>query len=140
MIKICSVWEDESLFEIRITATNGRFAGETCCYTLREEIRKLAQEIKGFPKSVTDQVYFSTYSTDHFSYFAIKFTCVDSSGHTSVRIKIAEIVTYSNASQVNNIAEFDIAVEPAAIDDFSNSLSELSKTPLGKVKAVLTGF
>lgn len=137
VIEISSIWEDESLFEVKISASNGKFGGEARCYTLRDEIQKLAGEIKDFPKSITSQVEFSTYSGDDFSYFTMKFTCMDGSGHISVRIKIADIVTYSNAPQTNSIAEFNIAVESAAIDSFSAALRELSKAPVGTVKAVL---
>ncbi len=140
VIEISSVWEDESLFEVRITASNGKFTGEARCYTIRDEIQKLASAIKGFPKSLSDQVEFSTYSSNDFSYFTMKFACTDGLGHISVRIKVADIITYSNAPQVNNYSEFDIAVEPAAIDSFSTALSELSKARLGEVTAVMKSY
>ncbi len=138
-ISISSVWEDEDIFEIAIRASNGKFCGEARCYTTRDEIGKLSEAIDHFPKSTTDEVHFSTYSSDNFSYFTFHFICIDGSGHIVVRVKIADIVTYSNARPNNNIAEFDLSVDPAAIDTFSSELSKLSKSNIGNVTAVLNG-
>ena len=138
-IKLSSVWEDEDLFEVAIHASNNKFCGEARCYTTRDEIEKLSQAIDRFPKSTTDEVQFSTYSSDDFSYFSFHLLTMDGSGHVVVRVKVADIVTYSNARPDNNVVEFDLMVEPAAIDTFSGELSKLSKAKIGAVMAVLNG-
>jgi len=138
-ITVSAVWEDDDLFEISIRASNRKFCGEARCYTTRDEIRKLSEAIDRFPQSTADEVRFSTYSSDNFSYFTFHFLCIDGLGHVVVRVKIADIVMYSNARPDNNIAEFDLAVEPAAIDTFSSELSKLSKANIGDVTAVLNG-
>lgn len=138
-ITITSVWEDDDLFEVAIRACNNKFCGEACCYTTRDDIRKLSEAIDRFPKSTADEVRFSTHSSDNFSHFSFHFLCTDGLGHVVVRVKVADIVIYSNALPDNNIAEFDLVVEPAAIDTFSSELSKLSKAKIGDAMAVLNG-
>lgn len=138
-ITLSSVWEDADLFEIAIRASNNKFCGEASCYTTRDEIRKLSEAIDRFPKSTADEIHFSTHSSDDMSYFSFHFRCTDGSGHVVVRVKVADIVIYSNARPDNNIAEFDLVVEPAAIDTFSSELSNLSKARIGDAMAVLNG-
>ena len=138
-IEIISVWEDETLFEVSIRANNRKFCGEARCYTTRGEIKSLCNRIGGFPKSAADEVHFSTQYGNSSSYFNLSFVCTDSSAHVVARVKIAEIVAYSNTRPVNDLAEFEIAVEPAAIDTFSRELENLSSANIGVVTAKLNG-
>ena len=138
-IEIESVWEDESLFEVRIKANNGKFAAEACCYTLREEISQLADSIKDFPKSLQDKVEFSTYGSDNSSYFSLNFNVIDGSGHIVIRVKIAEIHSWSNKPKESNVAEFDMPIESVGINQFSSTLNKLSKAGIGEIKAVMNG-
>ncbi len=100
---------------------------------------KLSQAIGGFPKSTADEVHFSTYFSDSLSYFSVHFLCTDGSGHVVVRVKVADTVIYSNARPDNNLVEFDLPVEPAAIDTFSSELAQLAGANIGDVTAVLNG-
>ncbi|WP_276680823.1 hypothetical protein [Thalassolituus oleivorans] len=138
-ISIESIWEDESVFEVKFQASSGGFAGIANCYTNRESIAELASSIEGFPKSIDQEVNFSSGESDNLSYFSLRFRCIDRSGHVSVRVKVAHIVTYTNKQKEFNVSEFDLAVEPAAVDLFSRSLETLSKAKLHEVKAELRG-
>jgi len=139
IIEITSIWEDEHLFEVQFFASNGKFSGVVDCYTLRSEIEEFAKLITGFPKSLNDEVEFTTGPNDTMSYFSVVFRCIDNKGHVNVRVKVNHIVTYSNLPKENYFSEFDISVDPASIDRFTASLHELSKCELGTVKAVLLG-
>ncbi len=138
-LEIRSIWEDDGIFEVSVRARNGTFCGECRCYTTREEMQRLAATIGGFPKTVADEVRFSTYASDRFAHFGLHFCCTDGSGHTVVRVTIADVVHYSNARPVNNLAEFDLPAEPAAIDAFARELAELSTAGVRAVTAVLNG-
>ncbi len=138
-LEIRSIWEDDGIFEISVRARNGAFCGECRCYTTREEMKKLAAAITGFPRTVADEVRFSTCSSDSFAHFGVHIFCTDGSGHTVARVKIADVVHYSNARPVNNLAEFDLPAEPAAIDAFVRELAELSTAGVRAVTAVLNG-
>lgn len=136
-VYLSSVWEDEDLFEVEIRASNGRFAGRACCYTTREQITELARCVDGFPKSTSDAFRFSTHSGDNFSYFGLNFRCVDGRGGVVVRVKVADIVRFSNAPWTDDIVEFDMGVEPASIDNFASELVALAQAKIGEKPAIL---
>ena len=138
-LSIESIWEDDDLFEVRVSASNGDFSGQTNCYTNREEIEKLGLEIEGFPKQIGHEFTFSTSENDDMSFFTLRLRCIDGSGHILGRVKIAHIVTFSNAEKEKYLSEFDIKIEPSAIDTFSKAVKSLSKASLGEVKATLKG-
>jgi len=138
-VEIVSIWEDDDLFEVKVFASNGLFAGTADCYTHRSEMERLGNIFQGFPKSVDQVVDFTTYYSDALSYFSINLKCMDRAGHVNARIKVAHIVTYSDRSQQKYISEFDLGIEPAAIDQFADEIRMLSRSGIGKVKAVLKG-
>ncbi len=131
------VWEDDDLFEVEICASNGRFAGRARCYTTREQITELARGVNGFPKSTSDAFHFTTHSGDNFSYFGFNLRCVDGRGGVVVRVKVADIVRFSNSPGTDDIVEFDLGVEPASIDNFANELVALAKATIGEKPAIL---
>jgi hypothetical protein len=134
-LEITSVWEDDDLFEVKVRASNGDFSGAAKCYAQRKELMELALSLEGFPKSPDHKVNYSG-EDENFSFFTLFFSC-NSSWKLNVRIKIANIITYSNAPKVNNVVEFDMAIEPAALDSFASSLKVLAKAEIGTVKSVL---
>ncbi len=139
-LEITSIWEDDDgLFEVRVEASNGLFSGTADCYTDRETIGELSLAIEGFPKRIDQEVRFTTGERDDLSFFSLFFKCKDSSGHVILRVKVAHIESYTNASKERYISEFDIPLEASAIDVFARSLNALSKSKLGEVKATLRG-
>ena len=134
-LEIISVWEDDDLFEVKVFASNGEFSGGAKCYAQRKELMELALALEGFPKSIGQQVNYIEES-ENFSFFTLVFSC-SSSWKVNVRIKIAHIVTYTNAPKVHNVVEFDMAIEPAAIDTFVSSLKVLAGAEIGAAKALL---
>lgn len=131
-LELVAIWEDEDLFEVRVSASNGKFAGETCCYTLREEIAGLGGLLTGFPKGPAETFQFTSADAAN-SHFTLQGCCRDALGHLSVRIKLVE--RWFSASQV----EFELKVEPAAVDRFASALMHLSTAGVGEVSAVLLG-
>ncbi len=138
-LNIKSIWEDDGLFKIRVTSSNGSFSGQADCYTNREQIGALASAIDGFPTKVGQEVTFTTGEREDLSYFTISLKCVDRSGHVTARVKIAHIVTYSNAPQEKDIAEFQFNVEASAIDIFVSNIKRLATSQIGEVNATLSG-
>lgn len=134
-----SIWEDSDLFEVKVKASNGTFSGQVTCYTNREMISDLASSLEGFPLNVGQKITFTTGESSKSSFFSLHFNCIDGSGHTVVRVKIAHILTMTNRAQQKYVAEFDLNIEPSAIDTFSRSLSSLAKAQIGQIKAVLDG-
>lgn len=97
----------------------------------------MARCVDRFPKSTSDAFRFSTHSGDNFSYFGLDFRCVDGRGSVVVRVKVADIVRFSNAPGTDNIVEFDLGVEPASIDNFANELAALAQAKIGEKPATL---
>ncbi len=100
-------------------------------------MRQLAASVDRFPASVDAQVSFSSGPSADFSYFSLHFSCIDGAGHVVLRVKIAEIIRWSNGRPTNNVVEFDVPVEPAAIDRFASALATISDAPIGTVTAEL---
>ncbi|RNL64667.1 hypothetical protein [Zhongshania marina] len=138
-LKIKSIWEDDSLFEVRVTASNGRFSGQADCYTNREHIGSLASLIEGFPTKVGQEVEFTTGESDDLSYFTLALKCIDGSGHITARVKVAHIVTYTNTPQEKDFAEFEFGIEASAIDTFVRNIKRLAKAKIGEINAKLNG-
>ena len=139
LIEIASVWEDSSLFEVRVRASNGQFSGEALCYTTREEVGAWGDKLLGFPRATNDKLNFGTYGNDTHSFFTLAFGCTDGSGHVNARVLISEIEMLPDSSTNVQSAELDLEVEPAAIDIFARGLQALSKSKLGEVRANLKG-
>ena len=133
-LEITSVWEDDDLFRVKVNASNADFSGAAECYAQRKELMELALSLQGFPKSTEDKVNYLAES-QNFSFFTLVFSC-RSNWKVNLRIKVANIVI-SNAPKVHNVVEFDMAIEPAAIDSFVSSLKVLAIAEIGTVKAVL---
>ncbi|WP_412970795.1 hypothetical protein [Glaciecola sp. MF2-115] len=136
-IVISSIWEDEDLFEISIFGSNGSFSGQTDCYTTRDKIKELGKILEKFPISVKDKFKFATRPKEDLSYFSISGLCIDNSGHTLLAITIAHIETFTNTRNENYKVNFDLKVEPLAINTFGKHLMRLATETIAKTEAVL---
>ena len=139
-LRVESIWEDGSTFEVRVSASNGAFSGVANCYSEREEMEEFARLMEGFPQCPGQELSLTTGESGNLSYFTLMLRSLGGSGHVIARIKISHIAMFSNAEKEHDSAEFDFKVEPAAIDDFSRSLRALAKSDLGEVKAELSGI
>lgn len=54
-IKFEVIWLDEQIVEVRVTASNGRFAGAADCFCAHDEIPSVAAALRGFPASIEDR-------------------------------------------------------------------------------------
>ena len=134
-LKIEPIWEDSEIFEVRFSASNGKFAGVVDCYTQRSRIADLGEKLTGFPKSVDSEVKFTTGERDDRSFISIKFFCTDGAGHISARTKICHNEYYSAKEHEYSSAEFDIAIEPAQIDKFVKSIERVATEKIGNATA-----
>jgi hypothetical protein len=137
--ELSSIWEDESLLEIRVHASNAQFSGTANCYTNRIEIEKIADLLNGYPESLDHKVIYSSGPSDNHSYFTCEFMPTHQSGHFKVNIKIVHIETFTHSYQEKGVVELEFNIEPAAVDAFVSSLKTLAKSGVGEAKAVLNG-
>jgi len=134
-LKIESIWEDDSLLEIKVVASNGKFSGEAECYTNRTTIAELGNSLIDFPNSLETIVEFTTGERDDLSFFSLKFYCGDGSGHIYMKVKICHNEGYSNKKGEQFSSVFEIPVEPSQIDKFVKSLNRIAIEELGSVSA-----
>lgn len=150
------VYQDEDLTEILVIANNGHFSGCTKIYITPDELIKFGNQIKGFPKKISqvekrefgftqadqekldeirkNQPEMGAYST---AYLCLSFYCIDNLGHPVVHVVFKEDV-WSKRETDAGTASFEIMVEPAQIDKFADELIEMGSEKSGK--AVLLGI
>lgn len=127
-IKFEITWMDEDLIEVRVHASNGRFAATADCYCGPDAIARLAEAARGFPSSSEDRRELEIGTSD--SGFAgggatLVLRCVDRAGHA-----VAEVAVRSESRMSGwpaETASLSFPVEPAAIDDF---VADLGSMPL----------
>lgn len=125
-IKFEVIWLDEHIVEVRVTASNGRFAGTADCYSAHDGIPRLAAAVRGFPVSNTDrrEMEIGTLDPSRAGGGAkLVFRCVDRAGHA-----VVDVVVRADPRGHEGVAEtasFSIPVETAAIDEFVTALSAM---------------
>lgn len=120
------IWLDDDLVEVRIAASNGRFAGATDCYCGHDTIPRLAAAARGFPSSSEDRrdLEIGTFDPAYAGGGAkLVLRCIDRTGHA-----IVDVVVRADPRGVAGLAEtaaFSLPVEPAAIDEFVAALGRM---------------
>lgn len=123
-IAIRTVWTDDDLHELRVSAGNGTFAGAANVYVTHEEFDQIAQAIEGFPGSIRDRrvVELGTFDRN-IAGGGVRLTlhCVDGIGHAALEVEICS----KSSIQGEGTASFSIPFEPAALDRFVGMLQRL---------------
>lgn len=139
-LSIQSIWKDEQMLEIRVSASNGLFSGQADCYIPYGTLPTFREGIAGFPNQIGQSFTFTTGENNNSSFFSTHFRSCDGSGRTVVRIKIAHIEISTNQEPERYMVEFDANVEPLAIDAFAKQLESLEGKGIGEVIATLRGI
>ena len=132
-LNVSYLWHDFAALEVRISASNGEFAGVAEPYTDLQAITDAAAKLEGFPvnaQDVRDLEFGAPGEEFAGGYGRLRFFCVDLAGHAAVEIWIATKEGYRASSgreipaqSVHMIAR----IEAAAIDDFVRELRELNE-------------
>lgn len=125
MLTLELVWFDDDMLELRLRASNGRFAGEVNFYAALDEPSKFSAAIEGFPRSVSDVREYEFGSTDTPGYGTakIRLRCKDRKGHLAAQVSI-----HANPMDEDSAAEsasIQLEVLPAAIDLFVGELQSV---------------
>jgi len=125
-IRIEVVWFDDDVINLRVSGSNGRFAGSVELYASHDSLRQLAKAVRGFPVSTTDVREFELGTFDETEAGGgtrMQFLCTDNVGHTAVKMNMR---TDSRMRQgQTETAVFQIWVEPAGIDAFVMQLDNM---------------
>jgi hypothetical protein len=120
------IWEDNDLEELCMAADNGEFSGLTKVYFSQGEVGMLAESIRGFPKSISQQVVFEGGSEDG-SLARLVFRCIDGSGHAAVRVTFVEFAAINDRAPIMNRVELELRFEALALDEFCRELQLVAR-------------
>ena len=129
------VWEDNDLEELLIAAHNGRYCGTAKVYFGQGAVGDLAESIRGFPKTVSQQEIFEGSSGP---VAKLVFRCTDGVGHPVVIVSLVESVDEGARSSVMNRVELELRFEPYALDEFCRELELIARRE--SKRAVLRGI
>jgi hypothetical protein len=127
--------------KVWITASNGRFSGETEQYINADVLQTLSEQLVGFPKSNSDEVIFEIGEKDSIyghCKFKFKFYCFDSAGHTAVIVSVSNEIAGNESADNICYAKFKIQFEASSLDEFSSSIKRALNS--GEGKSVLLGI
>ena len=126
-VRISIIYADEHLIELRVTASNGVFAGQAEVYADSESPAEFAGALRGFPENEGDTREFELGSFD--AAFAgggagFRFFCLDSVGHASAEVKLRSDPEVKGG--VSDTVLLHVPVEAAAIDSFVVQLERMA--------------
>ena len=123
-LTISSVWEDSSLLEVRVTATNVLFQGTAHIYINPGQLSEAGKLLRGFPTNRSDvrEIQWGDLSENGAcGGVNLKFSCKDPKGHSQVEVRIASDLRFGPVDS----AHLFIPIEPAAVDEFIRDLDRL---------------
>jgi hypothetical protein len=132
------VWEDVDLEELCISAHNGGYCGTAKVYFAQGDVGVLADSIRGFPKTVSQQEIFEGGSEEIGSLAKLVFRCTDGSGHPAVTVSLAESINENVRPPLLNRVELELRFEPYALDEFCRELESVARRASNR--AVLRGI
>jgi hypothetical protein len=135
-LELKSIWKDEHMFELKVTASNVRFFGETDVYDQFECLSEFAAELTNYPIG-NKTLFYEAGEKDCTGYFSMKYYPIEQNGHIGVQIELESKVTTVYRPEEKNKLKIEIIVEPNAIDNFQKQLLSLVRNEEGS--AILYG-
>lgn len=136
-IKLKIIWKDDDMFELQVTASNGRFIGTTEVYDQSRPLYDFANSLIGFPRTSDSVFLHEAGEKDGYAYFAMKFYTIDSVGHLGVQVTLESNVSTKYRAEEKDKLSLEILTEPSLLDNFVKSLVTLAKDEEGE--AILEG-
>ena len=127
-IKVEVIWFDQNSIEYLISCSNGYFSGQSEIYLAKENLRKFADALAGFPSSAADcrEFELGTFNPDHADGgLKLRFYCLDSVGHAAVDVKLRGDACKA-LGEVESVA-LRIPVLAAGIDAFVSQIRTLNE-------------
>ena len=136
-LKFEVIWKDDDMFEMRISANNGRYSGITEVYEVSESLLGFVNELNGFPFG-KDKVSHSCGEKDSYAYFEMEFYKIGPTGKCGVLITMEENVSTEYRKEEKDKLSMELIIEPNAIDVFCRELKSLAekKDGIAELKAI----
>lgn len=125
----------DDIIELEVRGSNVNFSGYTSLYVTDSMLLELSEKLIDFPKNEKEVFCEFGEQPTKSPYFCVKFYPYSSLSHIGVQI-IIETSVLSNDIDKNR-AQFEIIVEPSAIDNFRRAIMTLSNKKYGE--AILYG-
>lgn len=136
-VEITCSWQDSDVLEIRVSATNGVFAGLAYPYVSHLDLQSAAAILKGFPEDFQDsrEVVLGD-RRERFAggFLSFLFTARDSAGHCAVEVQITSKNDSRAEPRWNRVPQsvtLIAGVDAAAIANFAVDLVRLGETKAG---------
>ena len=121
------VWEDTDLEELSISANNGRYSGKVEVYFALGDVQLLANSIRGFPKTTSQQEVFTGGNDTAYPFAELVFYCTDGTGHPAVQVTLAETVYHSGQPVTENRVKLEVLFEATELDEFCRELDLVAR-------------
>jgi hypothetical protein len=126
------------MFELEVTASNGRFLGTTEVYDQSKPLYDFANSLIGFPRTSDSVFLHEAGKKDGYAYFAMKFYTIDNVGHLGVQVTLEGNVRTKNRTEEKDKLTLEILTEPSLLDNFIKPLLTLAREEKGE--ATLEGM
>ena len=136
-LKLKVIWKDDDMFELQVTATNGRYSGMAEVYDTKESLLPFADELIGYPKG-KGIISHSCGEKNNYAFFEMKFYPIGYTGKVGVQISLEENVATDYRKEEKDKLTMELIVEPNSIDKFQNELLHLARHEEGE--AILLGI
>lgn len=124
------IWKDEDMFEVKVTASNGRYSGVTEVYDTSDSLLSFAKSLNGFPYD-NKILFYEAGKKDGYAYFSMGFNTIGNNGYIGVQICLEENVSTVDRAEEKDKIRLELFVEPSAIDIFQKELIHLAQKQTG---------
>ncbi|MGA2340444.1 MAG: hypothetical protein ABSF75_11140 [Terracidiphilus sp.] len=119
------IWNDDDVFEVRVSAWNGAFGGSADIYVAIHGLAEAAEKLEGFPRQPSDrrELQFGDFGPQSAGGAAsMCFYCKDAAGHALVEARIESDHRGVNKAQSVVLVA---SIEANAVDSFVSDLRRL---------------
>lgn len=136
-LKLEVIWKDEHMFELQVTANNGRYSGITEVYEVSDSLLRFVNELNEFPFK-KDKVIHSLGKKDCYAYFEMEFYKIGLTGKCGLLITMEENVETEYRKKEKDKLSMELIIEPNSIAIFCQELKLLAEKEDGvaELKAV----
>ncbi|WP_199748397.1 hypothetical protein [Pedobacter sp. KBW01] len=110
------------MFQLAVTATNGRYGGTTEVYDTSASLSSFARSLLHYP---TDKKTLSHEAgqKESYAYFGMRFYSIGKTGLVGVEVHLEEYVATEYRAEEKDKVKLEILIEPAAIDNFQKGIN-----------------
>ena len=129
-LELEAIWKDDDMLELRVKTSNSRYSGMTEVYDTSDTLTDFAKALVRFPTE-DKTLFYEIGEKNSYSYFSMRFQCIDTTGHIGVEIHLEENVSTVYREEEKDKLKLEIIVVPSAIDNFQKELLKMAMNENG---------